>query len=103
MFVQLLVVKHPMNFWHFIYPMITLIIYFAFTIIYYLLGGVGYDGEPSIYPVLRWGEDNLEASAVAAGLLLLSVAFHAISCFIQDAREKFSKKLNYNPLQEIEN
>jgi hypothetical protein len=98
MFVQLLVVKHPMNFWHFIYPMITLIIYFTFTIIYYMIGGVTSYGSHSIYRVLRWGENNVEASAVTVGLILLSVVYHFLVCYIQEQREKFSKKVNYNPV-----
>lgn len=92
MFIQLLVVKHSMNVWHFIYPMITLIVYFSFTIIFYLFGGTNFDGDNFIYPVLKWEQETLEASAVAIGLVILSAILHVFVCFIQRQREKLFKK-----------
>lgn len=103
MFVQLLVVKHPLDIWHFIYPTITLIIYFATTIIYFFLGGLNLDGEPFIYPVLKWGERNIMASTVAFGLIVLSILFHVFACYIQNQREKWHKKWYYEVLKDVEN
>lgn len=72
--------------------MIILTIYFAFTIIYYFCGGLSFDGDNFIYPVLKWEQETLKASVVAVGLIILSFVLHVFACYVKDQSEKLCKK-----------
>ncbi|KAJ8022517.1 Protein rolling stone [Holothuria leucospilota] len=54
--VDFLLVANPFRFLHFIYPSLYAIVYFAFTLIYFLAGGLNPDDQTFIYEgVLDWG------------------------------------------------
>ena len=62
---------------HFLHPLLIMVDYIIFTVIYWAAGGVDYNGNHYIYPVLNW--DKPEDSAIfvvvgaVAGLVLYVV------------------------------
>lgn len=96
MMLQLLIVRHPMYFFHVVYSLAVGIIYLGFSIIYYYAGGVDAAGNPYIYNVLSW-EEPLDASLVALGVMILSIFLHLMSSVIQTLRYRLYKKCFRKP------
>ena len=62
----------PVRLFHFIYPLLYIIIYLGFTVVYWVLGGTNIQGNPYIYKLLDY--DNYEASTgCLVGFFLLVV------------------------------
>ena len=50
----------PVHLFHSVYPLLYVILYIAFTVVYWKLGGTNYEGQPYIYKLLDYS--NFEAS-----------------------------------------
>ena len=50
----------PVHLFHSVYPLLYVIVYIAFTVVYWKLGGTNYEGQPYIYKLLDYS--NFEAS-----------------------------------------
>lgn len=60
-FLDLWITRMPMRMMHMIHSVIFGLIYSAFSVIYWYLGGTNQYGEPFIYKVLNYGESPLKA------------------------------------------
>merc|ERR1711911_265555 len=75
--VDIVVTHRPFRLLHFLHPLLIMVDYIIFTVIYWAAGGVDYNGNHYIYPVLNW--DKPEDSAIfvvvgaVAGLVLYVV------------------------------
>lgn len=92
MLIELMIARHPMHIFHFVYSIGVGLIYLAFSIIYYFAGGVDNLGQNFIYDVLYWGEPG-KASVVAAGVTVLSFFLHVFTCIVQKLRYRIHKKI----------
>ena len=62
----------PVRLFHFIYPLLYIIIYLGFTVVYWVLGGTNNQGQPYIYKLLDY--NNYQASTgCLVGFFLLVV------------------------------
>ncbi|XP_047495395.1 protein rolling stone-like [Penaeus chinensis] len=78
----------PRRLLHAYQPSAFLTIYTLFNLIYYLCGGVDYQGRPALYPVLDWTRPGTTISIMATVLLGLIPFLHAIICGLYAARVK---------------
>jgi hypothetical protein len=92
MLIELLITRHQFNFFHFIYPIFGGLIYFAFTIIYFVAGGVDSVGNRYIYYVINWEEPG-RALSVAIGVMVLGIFMHIFSCIVQRLRRRVHKRI----------
>lgn len=92
MLLELLIVRHPFYFFHFIYTIAVGLLYLMFMIAYYFLGGVDAVGNNYIYGVLNWEHPD-KASLVALGILVLTIFLHIMTCIIQKLRYRVYKKV----------
>nr|CAH7767378.1 unnamed protein product [Callosobruchus chinensis] len=91
MFVDLLMVAHPTNMAHVIYPIIFGIIYSLFSIFYYLAGGVTREGEPYIYKILDWREPA-RTVLMCVGALSVLVVIYVLVYLLSKYRKKLHDK-----------
>lgn len=66
---DLMVSATPIRLLHFYQPIMYLAIYVLFSVIYYLAGGLTYDGSSYIYPVLDWTKPGDTTLFILYGLL----------------------------------
>lgn len=72
MLIDTILCSIPVRLFHFIYPLLYIIIYLGFTVVYWVLGGTNIQGEPYIYKLLDY--NNYEASTgCLVGFFLLVV------------------------------
>lgn len=90
MFIELVVLSHPIYLLHMLYSIIVGMVYLAFSIIYYFAGGVDAVGNRFIYDVLDWS-DPLSAALVALAITMLAVFLHVIVSVIQKLRYRLWK------------
>ncbi|XP_044740880.1 protein rolling stone-like [Chrysoperla carnea] len=75
MLIDLMLVAHPMYLLHVIYPFLFAIIYTFFTYFYYLAGGKGKEGQPSIYEVLDWNRPVKSIIVSVSAILFVVILF----------------------------
>ncbi|XP_067621784.1 protein rolling stone isoform X3 [Eurosta solidaginis] len=75
MFIDLLIVAHPLRLLHIFLPVLFGSIFAIFSIIYHLCGGKNKKGQPYIYHVIDWNEP-LSATLVVFGVVLLSCCIY---------------------------
>lgn len=78
----------PRRLLHAYQPSAFLTLYTLFNLIYFLCGGVDYQGRPALYPVLDWTHPGTTVSIMATVLLGLIPFLHAIICGLYAARVK---------------
>ena len=72
MLIDTMLCSIPVRLFHFIYPLLYIIIYLGFTVVYWVLGGTNIQGQPYIYELLDY--NNYEASTgCLVGFFLLVV------------------------------
>ena len=69
--IDLFVTGYPLRFYHFVYSALLAVVYFAFTLLYFVAGGTSSDGETNIYPVLDYGG----SPGIALGFIVLMCTF----------------------------
>lgn len=92
MLIELLVVRHPVYIFQFVYSIGFGIIYIIFTIIYYFTGGLDPQGKHYIYNVLNWSEPG-KAALVTFGIAVLLIVLHIVTCIIQKLRHRIHKRV----------
>ena len=83
----------PVRFLHFLYVFLYILIYLVFTVIYWLLGGTGYQGNSYIYKGLDY--DNFEPIIVGlmvVSLLVVLPVLHLVLFGITKLREHLYRK-----------
>jgi hypothetical protein len=76
--IDLLIVKHPTRFSHFVYSMTGGTIYLLFSAAYPLLGGIEPKGHNYVYPILDWKNNTLMAATVGLGTVTFAGVCHVI-------------------------
>lgn len=61
----------PVRLFHFIYPLLYIIIYLAFTVVYWLLGGTNIEGQPYIYSLLNYNDYDASTGCLVGFFLLV--------------------------------
>ena len=83
----------PVRLFHSVYPLLYVIVYIAFTVIYWQLGGTNYEGEPYIYNLLDY--NNFEASTgciIACSLLLVQPVLQLMLLGLVKLRDRLRPK-----------
>ncbi|XP_041974865.1 protein rolling stone-like [Aricia agestis] len=92
MFLLLSSSSHPSRLVHVLHPMLFALTYVAFSLIYYLAGGVDTAGNRYVYPVLYWGSAGKAFLVVViTGLLLIVLHFATIG--LAAARDAIANRL----------
>ncbi|XP_054083301.1 uncharacterized protein LOC105216500 isoform X2 [Zeugodacus cucurbitae] len=86
MIIDQVVVAFPTRMIHFIFPALIGIIYLAFSVVYYLIGGENVIGKPYIYRTLNWGEFPDSSALFACSGLLLVFPMCVLAFFIYKIR-----------------
>lgn len=95
MLVELLVVLHPMYFFHVIHSLVVGLIYLIFSLIYYGAGGTDNYGNNYIYKILDWNKPG-STMIIVILVVILAVILHAVACIIHILRYKLHKILTKN-------
>ncbi|CAG9796419.1 unnamed protein product [Diatraea saccharalis] len=91
MFILLITSSHPSRILHIYQPLVFAVVYFLFTLFYYLGGGVNRDGQPFVYPVLNWNKAGQTVGVgVVTGLLLILLYILVVSIAL--ARDAVSRR-----------
>ena len=61
----------PVRLFHSVYPLIYIIVYLAFTVIYWQLGGTNIQGQPYIYSLLNYNDFDASTGCIIGFFLLL--------------------------------
>ena len=61
----------PVRLFHSVYPLLYIIVYLAFTVIYWQLGGTNIQGQPYIYSLLDYNNFEASTGCIIAFFLLL--------------------------------
>ena len=61
----------PVRLFHSVYPLLYIIVYLAFTVIYWQLGGTNMQGQPYIYSLLDYNNFEASTGCIIAFFLLL--------------------------------
>ena len=78
----------PFRLFHSIYPFLYLVIYIAFTVIYWLLGGTNTEGDPFIYEALNYNDfDPIFGGLLVVFLLVVLPILHLILFGITKLRD----------------
>ncbi|XP_037897512.1 protein rolling stone-like isoform X1 [Glossina fuscipes] len=93
MLVDFLMVGFPVRVLHTVYAMLLPIIYFSFTIVYFLCGGVDEYGNHYVYPILDW-TSPMRGVITFAGVFTLyciyAIVFYSIYQFKRFLHRSFS-------------
>nr|CAI5835773.1 unnamed protein product [Callosobruchus analis] len=87
MFIDIILVAHPTNLAHVIYPVLFGIIYMLFSFLYYLAGGLTREGEPYIYAILDWRKP-FTALLICVGAFAYLVAMFVMVYLLSKSRKK---------------
>ncbi|XP_075151374.1 protein rolling stone [Haematobia irritans] len=93
MFVDLLIVAHPLRLLHVFLPVVFGIIYAIFSAIYQLCGGKNIKGKPYIYHVIDW-DTPVNATLTVIGCLLLSCVVYMALFTIYKLRTLLYRRVN---------
>lgn len=85
MLTDLIVVGVPLRLEHFWWPVACVVTYLAFTVIYYLAGGLDKNGYHYIYKILDWKKPGRSALVCLGGLVFLTVV-HCVLCAVARLR-----------------
>uniref|UniRef100_A0A336MIU4 CSON012951 protein n=1 Tax=Culicoides sonorensis TaxID=179676 RepID=A0A336MIU4_CULSO len=91
MFIDFIIVAHPIRLMHVIWPLLAGLVYGLFTLIYYLAGGVDPEGNKWIYEVLDWSKPGV-VMIVVAGIIVVILILHTIMFWIYRLRVYLYKK-----------
>ena len=61
----------PVRLFHFIYALVYIVVYLAFTVVYWQLGGTNTQGQPYIYKLLDYNNFEASTGCLVAFFLLL--------------------------------
>lgn len=104
-FLDLLIVSHPVKIFHFIYPLFLALCYTVFTVVYYIAGGTTKTGSRYIYPILKWDEPG-KTMGVCAGVMVLMIVLHLFTYLVYKLRvyvfRRFLESKIEKPLPEKE-
>ena len=85
----------PVRLLHFLYVLLYFLIYLVFTVIYWLLGGTGYQGNTYIYKRLDYENFRpINGGLVVIFLLLVLPFLHLILFSITKLRDYLYRKYN---------
>lgn len=113
MVMDVIIVNHPFRLLHFIYSFAFIVIYFTFSVIYYLLGGTGRANAPSIYPALDWRKAKKTFPIATLGALSVILAHFCMwlvviarrwlaSSYYEESKEELTiSKPSHNQVQPI--
>ncbi|XP_073823059.1 protein rolling stone [Musca autumnalis] len=93
MFVDLLIVAHPLRLLHMFLPVVFGIIYAIFSAIYQLSGGHNIKGKPYIYHVVDW-DKPLNATLTVVAVLMLSCVIYMALFTIYKLRTLLYRRVN---------
>ncbi|XP_063704956.1 protein rolling stone-like [Culicoides brevitarsis] len=97
MLIDFVVVAHPVRIMHVAWPLLALVIYGIFTLIYYLAGGVDPEGNPYIYEVIDWSRLDVVLPVMCV-IVIFIVFLHTVVFWMYRLRvyifnKYFTKKL----------
>ncbi|XP_036320860.1 protein rolling stone [Rhagoletis pomonella] len=93
MLVDFLIVAFPVRIVHALYWMLLPIIYYLFTLVYFLAGGRDEYGHPYVYPILDWTTPG-RAVATFAGVFVLYLIYSIILFALSKFKRYFSRTLS---------
>ncbi|XP_053957633.1 protein rolling stone [Anastrepha ludens] len=93
MFIDLLIVAHPLRLLHMFLPVLFGLIFAIFSVIYQKCGGLNRRGKPYIYHVIDWRQP-LSATFVVAGVLLLTCCIYIVLFTIYKLRTLLYRRIN---------
>lgn len=77
----------PCRLMHFYQPFVVILAYVAFSVIYWVAGGVNSNGDTYIYPVLDWDNLGLTVPFVTIGLFVAIPVVHALFWGLHQLRD----------------
>ena len=90
----------PLFFLHIYQPIIALLIYVIFSVIYWAAGGLGVDGNDWIYPILKWDYPG-DAMIVVGVLFVFTFVVQGVVVLLHLLRDFiFRKCVPQRPLDE---
>lgn len=92
--IDLFIVNHPYCLSQSIFPMICAVLYSIFTFVYQQLGGINFNGENFVYPILDWKDRPIIAITVAITAVFCGGLFHLFFCLVIHLRTKIHEILN---------
>lgn len=91
MFIDFVIVAHPIRLMHVIWPLSAGLIYGLFTLIYYLAGGKDPDGFGYIYEVMDWSRPGM-VMTVVFGVMVFIIVLHTFVFWLYRLRVSIFKK-----------
>lgn len=91
MFVDFVIVSHPIRLMHVIWPLSAGLIYGVFTLVYYLVGGKDPDGNAFIYEVMDWSKPGM-VLPIVFGIMVLIILLHSFVFWMYRLRVFLYKK-----------
>ena len=83
----------PVRLFHSVYPLLYVIVYIAFTFVYWQLGGTNYEGEPYIYSLLDYNNfDSSTGCIIAFSLLLIQPVLQLMLLGLVKLRDRLRPK-----------
>ncbi|KAL5006078.1 hypothetical protein ScPMuIL_017236 [Solemya velum] len=76
----------PIRIYHFFHPLIYGVVYWLFSVFYFLAGGTNVDGMPYVYTVLDWREPGTAAMYIGLTAFVLLPVCHVVMYFLTVAR-----------------
>lgn len=92
--IDLMIVNHPYCIAQSIFPMICAVFYSIFTYAYQQLGGVNFNGDNFVYPILDWDRRPMLALTVAVTAVFCGGLFHMFFCAVIQLRIKIHAIMN---------
>ncbi|XP_036320866.1 protein rolling stone isoform X3 [Rhagoletis pomonella] len=93
MFIDLLIVAHPLRLLHMFLPVTFGLIFAIFSVIYQKCGGKNRRGKPYIYHVIDWREP-ISATLVVIGVLLFTCFIYMVLFTIYKLRTLLYRRIN---------
>jgi hypothetical protein len=89
--IDLFIIQHPHRTLHLIYPVMSGLVYLAFSIVFPFLGGLNEKGESFIYSILDWKNKPKSAAIVSIGCIVLLTIIHLILKLFHVIRNQIHK------------
>ncbi|XP_063710107.1 protein rolling stone-like [Culicoides brevitarsis] len=93
MFIDLMIIAHPIYLMHVLYPILLGIFYAIFSVIYQFAGGLNLDEKPYIYGILDWTKPQ-KAFLIFFGVICLATFIHCCLWAVCQLRIKIFKFCN---------
>lgn len=92
--IDLMIVNHPFCISQSVFPMLCAVFYSLFTFVYQQLGGVNFNGDNFVYPILNWNQRPVLAFTVAVTAVFCGGLFHMFFCAVIQLRIKIHEMIS---------